>query len=262
MTIYQRPADGPHDPGDAFVDGPGGARYWGRFGAAGLLAVDQDRGVLLQHRVAGSHFGGTWGLPGGARHLGENAREAALRESAEEAGVPGDAVVPRVTTVLDRGVWTYSTVVADVVVPFEAVIGDWESLELAWVPVERVTALPLHPGFAGSWPGLRGLLGVRAVVVAVRGPGAGGARSIDEGDPELAGRVSDQGVPGRALGLPGERWYPEVVEVAARGLPDRAVVEQAARLRAEGRAVTVMTAEELDSWARECDVLLRGTPDR
>src|SRR5690606_4660163 len=61
---------GPRDPGDAWVVAPTGERYWGRFGAAGLLALDADLGVLLQHRVAWSHFGDTWGLPGGARHEG------------------------------------------------------------------------------------------------------------------------------------------------------------------------------------------------
>ncbi|WP_258222948.1 NUDIX domain-containing protein, partial [Microbacterium sp. HMWF026] len=76
---------GPRDPGDAWVVAPTGEKYWGRFGAAGLLALDADRGVLLQHRVAWSHFGNTWALPGGARHQGESARDGALRESGEEA---------------------------------------------------------------------------------------------------------------------------------------------------------------------------------
>ena len=87
-----RPPHGQRDPGDAWVVAPTGERYWGRFGAAGLLAVAAQRGVLLQHRVSWSHFGNTWGLPGGARHAGESARDGALRESAEEAGVPADAV--------------------------------------------------------------------------------------------------------------------------------------------------------------------------
>ena len=65
--------------GDAWVEGPNGERFWGRFGAAGLLVHDARRGVLLQHRADWSHFGGTWGLPGGARHEGETAVEGALR---------------------------------------------------------------------------------------------------------------------------------------------------------------------------------------
>src|SRR5688500_4178798 len=50
--------------GDSWVEGPDGERYWGRFGAAGLLVVSPAFEVLLQHRAAWSHFGGTWGMPG------------------------------------------------------------------------------------------------------------------------------------------------------------------------------------------------------
>ena len=77
-----------HDKGDAWVFGPGGERYWGTYGAAGLLVWHRTAGVLLQHRVAWSHFGGTWALPGGARHEGEDAGFAALREAHEEAVAP------------------------------------------------------------------------------------------------------------------------------------------------------------------------------
>lgn len=146
------------DPGDAFVTAPDGQRYWGRFGAAGLLACDPARGVLLQHRAEWSHHGGTWGIPGGARHLGESAVDAALREAREEAGVARAAVRVRFLSVLDRAVWTYTTVVADVVVPFDPVIADDESLELVWAPIDEVARFDLHPGFAGSWPALRAAL--------------------------------------------------------------------------------------------------------
>ena len=155
----------PRDLGDAWVVAPSGERYWGRFGAAGLLAVDDRRGVLLQHRASWSHHGDTWGVPGGALHQHEPAVQAALREASEEAGVPIDAVRPWLTDVADREVWSYTTVVAQVVTPFEATISDPESLDLAWVPVDEVTRLPLHPGFAASWGRLRGLLAVRPVIV-------------------------------------------------------------------------------------------------
>ena len=72
----------PHRPrgsGDGWVELPDGRRFWGRAGAAGLLAVTPDDEVLLQHRVAWSHFGGTWGLPGGARDVGESSIDGALR---------------------------------------------------------------------------------------------------------------------------------------------------------------------------------------
>jgi 8-oxo-dGTP pyrophosphatase MutT (NUDIX family) len=132
-----------------------GEKYWGRFGAAGLLAVDAARGILLQHRVSWSHFGGTWGLPGGALHEGESAIDGALREATEEAGIPDGAVQVRFTSVLDLKIWSYTTVVADVVEPFMPVISDPESVALEWVPVDEVVHRPLHPGFAASWPSLR-----------------------------------------------------------------------------------------------------------
>ena len=117
-----RRPDGPRDPGDAWVVAESGERYWGRFGAAGVLAFDPERGVLLQHRVGWSHFGGTWGIPGGALHEGESARDGALREAQEEAGIPDGALKARFASVLDLRIWSYTTVVADVVSSFEPVI--------------------------------------------------------------------------------------------------------------------------------------------
>jgi 8-oxo-dGTP diphosphatase len=35
------------------------------------------------------------------------------------------------------------------------VIGDTESIALRWVAPAEVDRLPLHPGFAASWPALR-----------------------------------------------------------------------------------------------------------
>jgi 8-oxo-dGTP pyrophosphatase MutT (NUDIX family) len=155
----------PRDSGDAWVEGPDGRRYWGRYGAAGLLVHDPAAGILLQHRAEWSHFGGTWGLPGGARHEGESAVDGAIREAGEEAGVPADALAVAFTSVFDLGFWSYETVVARASWPFEPSIGDAESLELRWVPLDEVSALPLHPGFGSSWPLLRERLGERVHVV-------------------------------------------------------------------------------------------------
>ncbi|MEV7875165.1 NUDIX hydrolase [Microbacterium sp. NPDC089188] len=212
---------GPRDPGDAWVVAPTGEKYWGRFGAAGLLALDPERGVLLQHRVSWSHFGGTWALPGGARHEGESARDGALRESTEEAGVPVDAVRARFESVLDLGIWSYSTLVADVTTPFDPVISDPESVALEWVAVDRVTDLPLHPGFAAAWPALRAALGSRpAIVVDVANvmgsvpdcwwkDRAGAATRLVT----KLSRLAEQGVDADLLGLSATRWFPRVVAV-------------------------------------------------
>ncbi len=227
MTI-EPPAPGeprrphrPRDPGDAWVVAPTGEKYWGRFGAAGLLALDPVRGVLLQHRVSWSHFGDTWALPGGALHEGESARDGALRESGEEAGVPTDAVRPRFESVLDLGIWSYSTLVADVTVPFEPVISDPESVALEWVPVDRVDDLPLHPGFADSWPALRAALASRpAIVVDVANvmgavpdgwwkDRAGAATRLVS----KVSRLAERGIDAEALGLSATRWFPSVTAV-------------------------------------------------
>jgi 8-oxo-dGTP diphosphatase len=145
--------------GDAWVYGPDGRKFWGRFGAAGLLVHHGELGVLLQHRAVWSHFGDTWGLPGGARHEGETPVEAAIREAHEEAGVPAELLTLRFTSVLDLGFWSYTTVVVDATTGFEPVISDPESIAVRWVRTTEVDALPLHPGFAASWPELRKRLG-------------------------------------------------------------------------------------------------------
>lgn len=143
------------ESGDGWVIDDTGTRYWGRYGAAGLLAFDPTKGVLLQHRVEWSHHGGTWGIPGGARHRDETSKDGALREAAEEAAVPAEALQFLFEHQLDLGFWSYTTVVMRVITPFEALVTDPESNELRWVPLERITELPLHPGFAAALPELQ-----------------------------------------------------------------------------------------------------------
>lgn len=259
---------GPRDPGDAWVYSETGQRYWGRFGAAGLVAVDPHRGILLQHRAEWSHHGGTWGIPGGALHEGELPAVGALREAAEEAGVPADAVAPLFTSVLELGFWRYTTLVARVTDPFDPVIADAESLELRWVPIDDVDALPLHHGFAASWPGLRSALAVRPTIIvdAANVVGSvpdgwwrdrvGAAERLlarvnnfaSAGSSDAASSVSSfnssLGAPSNSswsatgggicadeLGLAGDRWFPEfavVVEGAARDARGPVASESAA----------------------------------
>jgi 8-oxo-dGTP diphosphatase len=282
---------GPGNPGDAWVTAPDGQRYWGRFGAAGLLAFDPGRGILLQHRASWSHHGDTWALPGGARHEGESALAAALRESAEEAGVPAAAIRPRLMSVLDLGVWSYATVIGDVVEPFEPVISDPESLALAWVPLEEVESLPLHPAFQSSWPELRPLLQVRPAVVvdAANVVGsvpdgwwkdrAGAAARLITAVSALAAR----GIPSAFLELPGDTAFPEytvVLEGRARDVPapeqpgvqkppvtvlraagsgDDAIVTLTEQLASAGLTVTVATSDrELTDRSRRIGASVVG----
>ncbi|MBL1072844.1 NUDIX domain-containing protein [Nocardia sp. 2] len=146
--------------GDGWSESPDGTRQWGRFGAAGLLLraplIGGGSAVLLQHRAAWSHQGGTWALPGGARDSHETTVHAAVREAEEEAGIVAGSIRvrgSRVTATAPSG-WTYTTVIADAADRLRT-RGNLESKELAWVPEDEVDGRPLHPGFALAWPALR-----------------------------------------------------------------------------------------------------------
>ncbi len=244
-----------------------GEKYWGRFGAAGLLAYDPARGILLQHRVSWSHFGGTWGLPGGALHEGESAIAGAIREAQEEAGVPDGAVRARFTSVLDLGIWAYTTVVADVRVPFEPVISDPESVALEWVPVDQVDSRPLHPGFGASWPALRALLTVRPAVVV---DAANVVGSVPDGwwkdragaAARLRARLEGLAISAGDLELGGDAWFPEVsmvVEGQARGIDDDASAVAIIRAEAAGDDAIVAEVERRVAGA---ETVVAVTSDR
>jgi 8-oxo-dGTP diphosphatase len=150
-----------HGDGDGWVLSDDGSHFWGRHGAAGLLlrapGPNGSAAVLLQHRAPWSHQGGTWGLPGGARDSHETVEEAAVREANEEAGLTAELLTVRTTVVTATATgsdWTYTTVIADA--PEQLVtVPNRESSELRWVAEDDVADLPLHPGFAASWPELR-----------------------------------------------------------------------------------------------------------
>jgi 8-oxo-dGTP diphosphatase len=142
-----------------------GHRHWGRYGAAGLLAYVADGPVLLQRRTWWSHHGGTWGLPGGARDSHESAVAAALREAAEECGVPPGAVRKRGEFLDDHGGWSYTTVLAEADTPFPVQSDEDETDEVAWVALPEVAALDLHPGLAAHWAELQSELAPVTIIV-------------------------------------------------------------------------------------------------
>ena len=92
----------------ATADGSGGVSV-----PPGCWSTTRRKGVLLQHRALWSHQGGTWGLPGGALHQGEEAITGRCGRHREEAAVPPENVRVLFTSVFDVGYWSYTTVVAE-----------------------------------------------------------------------------------------------------------------------------------------------------
>jgi 8-oxo-dGTP diphosphatase len=134
-----------------FVTCTHGHRHWGHLGAAGLLLVNSGH-VLLQLRSRFVHQGGTWSIPGGAIEPGETVTAAALREAAEETGIPAEAVTIRHTHAAQCGGWQYVTAVGRLRQP-PALLDNREGTA-RWIAVPDVDALPLHPAFRAAWPAL------------------------------------------------------------------------------------------------------------
>ena len=143
--------------GNGWVRCSRGHRHWGKFGAAGLLVTDGLR-VLLQHRSAWTHEGDTWAIPGGARDSHEDAVTAALREVAEETDLDTSVLTPGQAWIDEHGGWSYTTVLALAHSDLTVRSVNFESVEVRWWPLQDVTALKLHSGFAEAWPTLRELI--------------------------------------------------------------------------------------------------------
>ncbi|WP_350226935.1 hypothetical protein [Demequina sediminis] len=117
--------------------------------------------------------------------------------------------------------WTYTTVMADVIAEFDPVAADAESIALAWVPTDEVSGLALHPGFAAAWPALREALGVRPVIVVdvanVVGAVPDGWWQDRAGAAlrhlERLANLAASPVPAGALSLPLHGWFPRIVAV-------------------------------------------------
>jgi 8-oxo-dGTP diphosphatase len=134
-----------------------GHRHWGRFGAAGILITDGRR-VMLQHRSGWTHEGDTWAMPGGARDSHEDPLAAALREAVEETSLDIADVEPAGEWVDDHGGWSYTTILARTEFDLRLYPTNAESDELRWWPLDDVSGLALHAGFASAWPHLRPLI--------------------------------------------------------------------------------------------------------
>ncbi len=260
--------------GEEWVECRCGMRHWGAYGAAGLLLLDSvpARQVVLQHRASWTHFGDSWGIPGGARHAGEDATAGALREAEEEAGIAAEHVQVLASRVLQHPDWSYTTVLARVAGPVRPRVTDKESAQIEWVGIDQVTDLPLLPAFADAWPELTPMAATTAVLVVdaanvVGSRPDGWWRDRAGATERLLHQLEDlarRGVPAELLGLPGDRWWPHVVLVtegqartvtaveggrvevvaAERDGDSRIVAEAAERAHGPGtRAVAVVTAD-------------------
>jgi 8-oxo-dGTP pyrophosphatase MutT (NUDIX family) len=83
--------------------------------------------------------------------------EAALRETTEETTLDVATLIVRTSLVDEHGGWSYTTVVAEAERMVPIGTRGAEGLSLRWVPEDQVPHLPLHPGFAATWPHLTGV---------------------------------------------------------------------------------------------------------
>lgn len=118
-------------------------------------APASDADLLMQLRAERSHHGGTWGVLGGARDAHESAVVTAVREAGEEATVDAHQLRVEASWVDDHGGWSYTTVVASAVGHIDPAPRNWESDAVRWIADAQVDDLPLHHGFARTWPLLR-----------------------------------------------------------------------------------------------------------
>lgn len=114
--------------------------------AAGIIIVWQGKILFLQRNGEGDH-GGEWCIPGGKIEEGENAMDAAIRETFEEAGVevPREALVEWTRAVRD-GV-DFTTFIASVSEEPEIKLDMSESLAFMWGSLTDAPQ-PQHPGMA------------------------------------------------------------------------------------------------------------------
>jgi 8-oxo-dGTP diphosphatase len=123
--------------------------------AVGAIAVRDGALLLIRRGHAPSR--GRWSLPGGRVEPGETAREALVREMAEETGLVvdvgelvGEVVRPGANGDTYRIQDFRVTVAGDgAIAGDDAVAGD-DAMDLAWVPLDKVPSYQLSAGLLGT----------------------------------------------------------------------------------------------------------------
>jgi len=122
--------------------------------AVGAIAVRDGALLLIRRGHAPSR--GRWSLPGGRVERGETAREALVREMAEETGLVvevgeliGEVVRPGPNGVTYRIQDFRVTLVGDDAVVGHAVAGD-DAADADWVPLADVAKRQLSAGLLGT----------------------------------------------------------------------------------------------------------------
>jgi len=186
----------------------------------------------------------------------------ALREAEEECAIDGSAVTVHGVLRDDHGGWTYRTVLGCAAGPLRAFPVSEETKEVAWVPVDDVASLRLHPGFAEQWSALRAvLMPVTIIVDAANVMGSrpdGWWRDRAGAADRLIGQLSRLAFDGVAS-LPEpidapelERWFPQFV-VVLEGAASAAAADEAAgsclrivRARGSGDDAIAKLAEQTE----------------
>lgn len=124
--------------------------------AAGLLIWTKDGAALFLKRSAKGDHAGEWCLPGGKIEAGEEASEAAIRETREETGwIPQKDPPSRITEIDHRESSTVDFVTFAVKVGNQFIPElDDEHNGWSWAPISNPPQ-PLHPGVAATIQGLR-----------------------------------------------------------------------------------------------------------